>query len=144
MMLSVNDIMTRWVATADPERSVRDAATIMAKAHTGSLIVIINGKPAGIVTEGDVSRALSAGANPDKVSVRSIMSKKLITVTSDKRVEEAAKLMAAKQIKKLPVLEDGSLVGIVTQTDIVASTFDFVTSLKEMVRARYRPPDFEP
>lgn len=143
-MLSVNDIMTRWVATADPERSVRDVARIMAKANTGSLIVIIKGKPAGIVTEGDISRAISAGANPDKTPVRKIMSKKLITVTSDKRVEEAAKLMAEKHIKKLPVLEDGSLVGIVTQTDIVASTLDFVTSLKEMVRARYRPPDFQP
>jgi CBS domain-containing protein len=144
MMLSVNDIMTRWVATADPERSVREAATIMAKAHTGSLIVISKGKPAGIVTEGDISRALSKGANPDKVAIKKIMSKRLITVTSDKRVEEAAKLMAERQIKKLPVLEDGSIVGIVTQTDIVASTFDFVTSLKEMVRARYRPPDFQP
>ncbi len=69
-MLSVNDIMTRWVATADPERSLRDAATIMAKAHTGSLIVIRKGKPAGIVTEGDISRALSEGANPDKVPSR--------------------------------------------------------------------------
>jgi len=143
-MLSVNDIMTRWVATADPERSLREAATIMSKAHTGSLIVIRKGKPAGIVTEGDISRALSEGADPDKVPLKKIMSKRLITVTSDKRVEEAARLMAQKQIKKLPVLEDGSLVGIVTQTDIVASTFDFVTSLKEMVRARYRPPDFEP
>jgi len=143
-MLSVNDIMTRWVATSDPERSVREAATIMAKAHTGSLIVIVKGKPAGIVTEGDISRAISAGVNPDKVHVKKIMSKRLITVTSDKRVEEAAKLMAERQIKKLPVLEDGSLVGIVTQTDIVASTFDFVTSLKEMVRARYTPPDFQP
>jgi CBS domain-containing protein len=143
-MLSVNDIMTRWVATADPERSVRDAATIMAKAHTGCLVVIIKGKPAGIVTEGDISRALSAGADPDKIPLKKIMSKRLITVAPDKRVEEAAKLMAEKQIKKLPVMEDGSLVGIVTQTDIVASTFDFVTSLKEMVRARYRPPDFEP
>jgi CBS domain-containing protein len=143
-MLAVNDIMTRWVATADPERSVRDAATIMAKAHTGSLIVIIKGKPAGIVTEGDISRAISAGVNPDKVPVKKIMSKRLVTIDSDKRVEEAAKLMAEKNIKKLPVLEDGSLVGIVTQTDIVASTFDFVTSLKEMVRARYRPPDFQP
>jgi len=143
-MLSVNDIMTRWVATADPERSLRDAAIIMAKAHTGSLIVIRKGKPVGIVTEGDVSRALSTGANPDKTPIKKIMSKRLITVSSDRRVEEAAKLMAERQIKKLPVLEDGSLVGIVTQTDIVASTFDFVTSLKEMVRARYRPPDFEP
>ena len=143
-MLSVNDIMTRWVATADPERSVRDVARILAKANTGSFIVFIKGKPAGIETERYISRAISAGANPDKTPVRKIMSKKLITVTSDKRVEEAAKLMAEKHIKKLPVLEDGSLVGIVTQTDIVASTFDFVTSLKEMVRARYRPPDFQP
>jgi CBS domain-containing protein len=143
-MLSVNDIMTRWVATAAPERSIRDVATIMAKAHTGSLIVIVRGKPAGIVTEGDISRAISAGSNPDETPVRKIMSKKLVTVASDKRVEEAAKLMAEKHIKKLPVLEDGSLVGIITQTDIVASTFDFVTSLKEMVRARYQPPDFQP
>lgn len=144
MMLSVNDIMTRWVATADPERSVREAATIMAKARTGSLIVINKGKPAGIVTEGDISRALSEGVDPDKFPIKKIMSKQLITVTPDKRVEDAAKLMAEKQIKKLPVLEDGGIVGIVTQTDIVASTFDFVTSLKEMVVARYKPPDFQP
>jgi predicted transcriptional regulator len=72
------------------------------------------------------------------------MSKKLITVSPNLRVEEAAKLMAEKQVKRLPVLEEGGVVGIVTQTDIVASSFDLVTSLKEMVRARYRPPDFQP
>jgi signal-transduction protein with cAMP-binding, CBS, and nucleotidyltransferase domain len=59
-------------------------------------------------------------------------------------VEEAAKLMAEKQVKKLLVIEGGNLLGIVTQTDIVASSFDLVTSLKEMVRSRYRPPDFQP
>ncbi len=143
-MLFVRDIMTRWVATAEPERTLREAATIMAKAHTGSLVVTIKGKPAGIVTEGDVSRALSKGADPDKVLVKKIMSRRLITVSPDMRVEEAAKLMAEKQVKKLPVSEGGGLLGIVTQTDIVASSFDLVTSLKEMVRARYRPPDFQP
>jgi len=132
-MLSVNDIMTRWVATSDPERSVREAATIMAKAHTGSLIVIVKGKPAGIVTEGDISRAISAGVNPDKVHVKKIMSKRLITVTSDKRVEEAAKLMAERQIKKLPVLEDGSLVGIVTLDDLLGVVVDEATSLLQIV-----------
>jgi CBS domain-containing protein len=135
-MLFVSDIMTRWVATVEPSRSVRDAATIMAKAHTGSLIIMDKEKPIGIVTEGDISKALSAGADPDKVLVRAIMSKELITVSPDLRVEDAAKLMADKQIKKLPVLERGGLVGIVTQTDIVASSFDLITSLKEMVRAR--------
>ncbi len=143
-MLSVRDIMTGWVATSDPQRSLREAATTMAKARTGSLIIVSKGKPVGIVTERDVARALSEGANPDKVQVKKVMSKRLITVSPDKRVEEAAKLMAEKQIKKLPVVEKGGLIGMVTQTDIVASTFDLVTSLKEMVRARYRPPDFQP
>jgi len=143
-MLYVKDIMTRWVATIDPKRTMRDAATIMAKANAGSLIIMDKTKPVGIVTEGDISRALAKGADPDKAPVRKIMSRKLITVSPGLRVEEAAKLMAEKQIKKLPVLEDGRLVGIVTQTDIVASSFDLVTSLKEMVRARFRPPDFQP
>jgi len=52
--------------------------------------------------------------------------------------------MAETHVKKLPVMEGGKLIGIVTQTDIVDSSFDLVTSLKEMVRARYRPPDFQP
>jgi len=143
-MLFVRDIMTRWVATVEPKRTVREAATIMAKANTGSLIIMDKMRPVGIVTEGDISRALAKGADPDKVPVRKIMSKKLVTVSPDLRVEEAAKLMAEKEIKKLPVLEDRGVVGIVTQTDIVASSFELVTSLKEMVRARYRPPDFQP
>ena len=143
-MLTVNDIMTRWVATIDARKSLRDAATIMWKAKAGCLIIMDGEKLAGIVTEGDISRALANGANPDKIVVRKIMSKQLVTVSPDIRVEEAAKLMADKKIKKLPVLQAGGLVGIVTQTDIVASTFDLVTSLKEMVSARYRPPDFQP
>jgi len=51
--------------------------------------------------------------------------------------------MAEAGVKKLPVLEGGKLVGILTQTDIVNSSFALVTSLKDMVQARYRPPDFQ-
>jgi CBS-domain-containing membrane protein len=52
-------------------------------------------------------------------------------------------MMADAGVKKLPVLDEGKLVGILTQTDIVNSSFALVTSLKEMVQARYRPPDFQ-
>jgi acetoin utilization protein AcuB len=72
------------------------------------------------------------------------MGKPLITAKREMRVEEAAKLMAESHVKKLPVVDYGRLVGMVTQTDIVAASFSLVTSLKEMVRARYSPPDFEP
>lgn len=116
----------------------------MSKAHTGSIVIMMKGNATGIVTEGDIARALSTWANPDRVPIKKIMSKRLVTVSPDKRVQEAARLVAEKQIKKLPILEHGKLVGIVTQTDIVGSTFELVTSLKEMVRARYKPPDFQP
>ena len=109
----------------------------------GSLIVVDGGEPTGIVTEGDVSRAVARGASPGRTTLAS-SAKRLITIGSDARIEEAAKLMASKGVKKLPVVDDGSLVGIITETDIVRSSFDLVTALKEMVRARYRPPDFEP
>ena len=85
-MLYVKDIMTRWVATIDPKRTMRDAATIMAKANAGSLIIMDKTKPVGIVTEGDISRALAKGADPDKAPVRKIMSRKLITVSPGLRV----------------------------------------------------------
>lgn len=108
------------------------------------MVVMERGRLTGILTEGDVSRAIAGGLDPDKATVKKVMSKSLITVSPRSRVEEAARLMAGKKVKKLPVVEDGSVVGMVTQTDIVAASYDLVTSLKEMVRARYRPPDFKP
>jgi len=143
-MLTVKDIMTRSVGTIESKRTIRDAATVMSRAQVGSLIIMDGDKIAGIITEGDISKTLANKANPDKVTVKRVMSRQLVTVSPDLRVEEAAKLMADKKIKKLPVLEGGNLVGIVTQTDIVASSFELVISLKEMVRARYRPADFQP
>ena len=142
-MIFVRDIMTRRVKTIGPEKTIREAARTMTKSKIGSIIVFRE-RPLGIVTEGDVLRAVGKGLDPRKTTVGALMSKKLITTNPDEKVENAAKLMAEAHVKKLPVVEADKLVGIVTQTDIVASSFDLVTSLKEMVRARYRPPDFQP
>ncbi len=143
-MLYVKDIMSRKVETIEDSSSIYQGAVKMAKLKIGSLIAVEGSKPRGIVTEGDVSRAVAKDLDVTKSQVRSVMGKPLITTTSGARVEEAAKAMATCSIKKLPVVEDGKLIGIVTQTDIVGSSFDLVTALKEMVRARYRPPDFQP
>ena len=142
-MMYVRDIMSRRVKTIGPEKTLREAARTMAKSKIGSIIVVEE-RPIGIVTEGDVLRAVGRGVDPGKTAVRALMSRKLITTTPDEKVENAAKLMTKANVKKLPVVEGGRLVGIVTQTDIVDSSFDLVTSLKEMVRARYRPPEFQP
>jgi CBS domain-containing protein len=143
-LLFVNDIMTSKVKTAEGTATVLEAAVLMERSKIGSLVITSRGVPVGIVTEGDISRAVAKKLNVEKVTLKSIMGQPLITAKREMRIEEAAKLMADSKIKKLPVVDYGKLVGVVTQTDIVGASFSLVTSLKEMVRARYTPPDFEP
>jgi CBS domain-containing protein len=141
-MIYVKDIMSRNVKTVGVDATVLDAARSMAKWKIGALVIVEGTSPVGIITEGDISRTVAKGSEPGRTKV-TIGKKRLVSVPPGERVEVAAKKMSEAGIKKLPVMEDGKLVGILTQTDIVNSSFALVTSLKEMVQARYRPPDFE-
>ncbi|MDG6955657.1 MAG: CBS domain-containing protein [Nitrososphaerota archaeon] len=142
-MIYVKDIMTRRVRTIASDASIRDAAKAMSRWKIGALVIVqARSMPVGIVTEGDISRSVARGVDPDS-SVASLKRMSLVTVSPAEKVEVAARIMSEAGIKKLPVMENHRLVGIVTQTDIVGSSFSLVTSLKEMVQARYRPPDFE-
>lgn len=141
-MIYVRDVMTRDVRTVPATATIREAAKVMAKWKIGSLVVADGKKAVGIITEGDISRAVARGLDPARATV-TMGKKKLVTVEPAERIEVAARMMAASRVKKLPVMEGGRLVGIITQTDIVNSSFALVTSLKEMVQARYRPPDFQ-
>jgi CBS domain-containing protein len=142
-MLYVRDIMSRSVRSIPSTSSVTGAAKQMAKWRIGSLVIVKGPRPVGIITEGDVSKAVARGLDPAKTPV-GFMRRKLVTISPDERLEDAANVMTSHGIKKLPVMEGGKLIGMLTQTDIVGSSFELVTSLKEMVRARYRPPDFQP
>jgi CBS domain-containing protein len=141
-MIYVKDVMTTNVRTIPTSASVADAAKTMAKWKIGSLVIVKGRKPVGIITEGDVSKCVARGMDPSKTPT-TFQKKKLIAVDPRERIEVAAKIMAAAGVKKLPVMDGEELVGMLTQTDIVDTSFSLVTSLKEMVRARYRPPDFE-
>ena len=141
-MIYVKDVMTRRVRTIAGDATISDAAKAMAKWKIGALIIVEGEKPTGLLTEGDISRLVAKGLDPRKTPA-SIGRKKLVTVAPGERIENAAKTMADAGVKKLPVLDGGRLVGILTQTDIVNTSFALVTSLKEMVQARYRPPDFQ-
>jgi predicted transcriptional regulator len=141
-MIYVKDVMTRSVRTIGTESSITDAAKSMAKWKIGALVITKGSTPIGMITEGDISRSVAKGMRPDTKLV-SFAKRKLITISQDEKLEVAAKAMSDSGVKKLPVMEDGKLVGIITQTDVVNSSLALVTSLKEMVHARYRPPDFE-
>lgn len=141
-MIYVKDIMSGNVRTVGGGSTIAQAAKAMVKWKVGALIVVDGRTPVGIITEGDISRSVAKGVDAD-TNLKDFAKRKLITVAPGELLEVAARTMAEAGVKKLPVMEDGKLVGIVTQTDIVSASFALVTSLKEMVKARYRPPDFE-
>lgn len=118
--MELKDIMVRNVVTIDSEASVKEAAKHMNLYEIGCLIVMDKDKVSGILTERDLlTKVVEAAKNADKTKVKDITSTKLVTGTSDMDVVDAARLMLNKKIKKLPIVNNGKLVGLVTFTDIV-------------------------
>jgi CBS domain-containing protein len=118
--MELKDIMVRNVVTIDSEASVKEAAKHMNLYEIGCLIVMNKDKVSGILTERDLlTKVVEAARNAEKTKVKDITSTKLVTGTSDMDVVDAARLMLKKKIKKLPIVNNGKLVGLVTFTDIV-------------------------
>ena len=123
MSLSVDillkDIMVSNVVTIDPDKTARDAARLMADNGISSVIVMKGNEIIGIVTERDLVRKVCANdISSSKVSITSVMSSPVITAESDLPIEAAVQRMFNNRIRRLPVVEDGKLVGIVTISDI--------------------------
>jgi len=136
-ILLVRDIMSRNVRTVRTDDTVLQAVLKMNKFHIGSVIVTNNGRPIGIITERNIlQRIVEPRLDPAMVRVRDIMSSPLITIDADAAVEEAAKIMAAKRIKRLPIVEDGKLEGIISTSDIVRTRPTQLSILEELLRVR--------
>jgi PAS domain S-box-containing protein len=118
--LSVCDVMSKEVATISPDEIVISAAKIMSDKKISCLVVMDQGNVAGIITETDVLRRVgNKGKDIFRTKLSQIMSSPVESVPSDLSILEASKIMGVKHIKRLPILKDGKLVGIVTQTDLV-------------------------
>lgn len=125
----VAEIMNSPVRTVEYDMSVTVAARILSRNDIGSLVVESDGIE-GIVTESDVVEAVGAEHDIDRMTVGQLMTKAVLTVESTEAIETACERMRANQVKKLPVTEDGDLVGIVTTTDI---THSLVPGLDEVI-----------
>jgi CBS domain-containing protein len=115
---SLSDIMTRKVMTLDISERVEEALRLMVKYDVGSIIVMDNETPVGIITEHDITRAALRGDSMLRIPARSLMSRPLQTVTSDTEVWRAFELMLKLGVRRLPVVDDGKLVGLVTEKDL--------------------------
>lgn len=117
--MDIKDIMTREVISVHSSDTVETAAQLMKQYNIGSIPVCEDQKVIGIITDRDITlRSASNGQNVMRQTVREIMTSNPVTVKSSTDVHEAARIMGERQIRRLPVVENGKLVGIVSIGDL--------------------------
>ncbi|HEY3922138.1 MAG TPA: CBS domain-containing protein [Gaiellaceae bacterium] len=122
---SVKDAMTSDVRTVSPSQPLTDIALLMKQEDVGSVPVVDGGRLIGMVTDRDiVVRGISDGSDPHAIQAGDIASRDLVTVRPDDDLDEALRLMAQHQVRRLPVVEDGELVGVVAQADVAHEAKD--------------------
>jgi len=114
----ISEIMTGAAVTDQPDDTLAEAARKMWKQQTGSLLVMDGEDLVGILTERDVLKAVATGARLEDTRISEVMSKDLVTVGPQTSLREAAKIMADRWIRHLPVVDGGRLVGVISQRDL--------------------------
>jgi CBS domain-containing protein len=131
--------MVKKVITLQAHASVYQAVKLMNENKIGSLVIVRNGETVGILTERDLlERVLEKCKNPKETHVFEVMTNHVITGNPDMEIPEAASLMFENKVKKLPIVEENKLVGMVTLTDIARAmsvdeeTIELVETLSNM------------
>ncbi len=120
-MPQVREQMTSNVVTIEPTASIVDAAKKMIQQEKGPLPVVEGSKVVAMVTDRDIiARVVAEGADPTSLKVSDIATTDLVTMSPDADVDEARQLMAQHQLDRILVVEDGNLVGIISEADIRA------------------------
>ena len=132
--ICVKDIMTKNVISVDSSVTVKDAAQMMEDTKVGAIVVTENNTPIGILTDRDFTIKIAAHEYPLTTLVKQVMSHPLYSITPGESVWMIADFMYSIGIRKLPVIDDNQLVGIVTATDIVNQ---FANATEDKVRRMF-------
>ncbi|MBU5690194.1 MAG: CBS domain-containing protein [Candidatus Aenigmatarchaeota archaeon] len=133
MATQVKDVMNPQVVVAKPQATIKEAAEIMSQMRIGCLLVMDNEKVVGIVTESDIiGKIVASKKDPEKVKVSDIMTTNIVSINSEEDLQTAAEKMVENKIKRLPVIDSGKLVGIITATDLISFEPKMIETLSEL------------
>ena len=134
-LVLVREIMSKNVKVVRPDTTAQEIVATMNKFDISSIIVVQGERPVGIITARDILvRLVEQCLAPGVLTAKHIMTSPLITISESATIEEAARLMAKKKIKTLPVMDNNKLGGIVTFTDIVFKVPTLLSLLEELMR----------
>ena len=120
-VLDVRDIMTPQVVTADEETPISKISKDMEISGIGCVVITSKGKPAGIITDRDIAiKVIIGNMRPSEITAKEVMASPLTTIEPDASVEKACELLAEKGIRRLPVIEEDMLVGIISVRNILS------------------------
>ena len=133
--MQVVEAMNRDVETASSDSSIRQIARQMTDRRVGAVVIISSsGTLEGIVTERDImSDVVAEGLDPENTTAEEIMTKEVITIDPSQDLEDAADIMTKNKIKKLPVVMQGKLVGIITASDLIAYEEKLVEKVAQLM-----------
>ena len=120
----VKQIMNSFVVSVNSSVTATDVAKMMEDTGVGSVVVLENNLPVGIVTDRDFAIKITAHSYPIDTPVRRIMSSPLISIDSNSDLWVASDLMSTRNVKKLPVIDDDKVVGMLTSSDLVKHIVD--------------------
>lgn len=132
--IRVKNIMTKGVLSVDAKMNANEAAKMMEDSKVGAIIVMEDNTPVGIITDRDFAVKIVAHAYPITTSVKKIMSTPLIGINPEESVWTVAELMYTRKVRKIPVIEEDKVIGIVTATDLVNQ---FAVSTEEDLKNMY-------
>lgn len=123
MARTVADVMTSPVRTMSPEATLREVAQVMRESDMGDVIIAEGDHPVGILTDRDiVVRCLAEGGDPETQTAGSVCSSVIVSVPPQSGVSDAVRKMRQDAVRRLPVVENDHLVGIVTMGDLAVET----------------------
>lgn len=132
--IRVKDIMSKGVLSVDAKMNVNEAAKMMEDGEVGAIIVMEDNTPVGIITDRDFAVKIVAHAYPITTPVKKIMSAPLIGINPEESVWSVADLMYTRKVRKIPVIDEDKVVGIITATDLVNQ---FAVSTEEDLKNMY-------
>ncbi len=141
MVLFAKDVVEPVFLSLPRDITALDAAKIMREKNQGFIVVSAEGVPEGIVTEWDyISKVVSEGVDPAKVKLAQLMTAGLITVQGSDGLDVVARVMTEKGVRRVIVVQDGKVLGVITSRTILARLEDYVNAVSNTIARLQMPP----